>query len=146
MKLVNDIKSKAAAIKNTFDDNVKNGGSNLYEKYINDLPSTDKLYGKKLDEFLDKRKKKKENNKDIFSELMGIFDVFLGTAKPKVGGSDKFQNKQIIKQHAIDSIKVTLESSKQIISDNVKKIFFSGEGICGANSLINIDSINLSRK
>jgi hypothetical protein len=143
MKLVNDIKSKAAAIKNTFDDNVKNGGSNLYEKYINDLPSTDKLYGKKLDEFLDKRKKKKENNKDIFSELMGIFDVFLGTARPRVGTSDNFQNKQIIQQHAIDSIKVTLESSKQIISDNVKKIFFSGDGICGANSLINIDSINL---
>ena len=38
---------------------------------------------------------------------------------------------------------MTLESSKQIIADNVKKIFFSGEGICGANSLINIDSINL---
>ena len=143
MKLVNDIKSKATAIKNTFDDNVKNGGNNLYEKYINDLPSTDKLYGKKLDEFLDKRKKKKENNKDIFSELIGIFDIFLGTARQRVGSEDKFQNKQIIKQHAIDSVRVTLESSKQIIADNVKKIFFSGEGICGANSLINIDSINL---
>lgn len=143
MKLVNDIKSKATAIKNTFDDNVKNGGNNLYEKYINDLPSTDKLYGKKLDEFLDKRKKKKENNKDIFSELIGIFDIFLGTARQRVGSEDKFQNKQIIKQHAIDSVRVTLESSKQIIADNVKKIFFSGEGICGANSLINIDLINL---
>lgn len=143
MKLVNDIKSKATAIKNTFDDNVKNGGNNLYEKYINDLPSTDKLYGKKLDEFLDKRKKKKENNKDIFSELIGIFDIFLGTSRQRVGSEDKFQNKQIIKQHAIDSVRVTLESSKQIIADNVKKIFFSGEGICGANSLINIDSINL---
>jgi hypothetical protein len=137
----NKIKSKIEAIKKINDD-PKQSADNVFDKYVKDLTPTDKLLGKKLDGFSDKRKKKKENKKDIFSELIEIVDSFL-TSDKNVTTTDKFQSRQRLKQHASDSIQVTLESSKDIISNNVKKIFFSGDGICGANSTISTDSITI---
>jgi hypothetical protein len=141
MRKVREIKSKVGAIRNTLDDR-KKVVDDVFDRYLEDLPSTDKLFGKKLDEFKNKKLKKRENKKDIFSELLGIVETFVGTDK-KIKSSDKFLIKQLIKQHTIDSIEATEKQSKQIIQDNVKKIFFSGDGICGANSKISIDSIRL---
>lgn len=141
----NKIKSKVEAIKKINDD-PKVAFDNVYDKYLKDLPSTDELFGKKLDDFLDKRKKKKENNKDIFSELIDIVDGFISTNSTQSIDSDKFITKQKVKQYAMDSAKVTTESLKDIVSTNTKKIFFSDEGICGGNSLISIDSINIKPK
>lgn len=144
MRKVQEIKSKLGAIRNTLEDSKLNV-DDVYDTYLQDLPSTDKLFGKKPDQFLSKKLKKRENNKDIFSELLSIVETFVGTDK-KIKLEDKFQIKQIIKQYILESIQETQKESKQIIQDSVKKTFFSGEGICGGNSKIPIDSIKLSPK
>jgi hypothetical protein len=141
MRKVNEIKSKLGAIRNTLEDDKLNV-NDVFDTYLKDLPSTDKLLGKKPDQFLNKKLKKRENKKDIFSELIGIVETFVGTDK-NIKSDDKYQIKQIIKQHTIESIEVTQRESKQIIQDNVKKIFFAGDGICGANSILSVNEIKL---
>jgi len=48
----------------------------LADKFLKDLPSTDKLFGNKLSDFAAKRKKKKENKKDVFSEMIDMVEGF----------------------------------------------------------------------
>jgi hypothetical protein len=143
----NKLKSKIEAIKKINDD-PKALSDSIYDKYLKDLPSTDKLFGKKLDDFLEKRKKKNENNKDIFGELMEIVDSILNSNSK----TDKNKNKNVptklfskkrLKFHAERASEKTLEQSKEIILNNVKKVFFAsdGESICGTNQTITIDSL-----
>lgn len=140
----NKLKSKIEAIKK-INDEPSSGADSLFNKYLKDLPSTDKLYGKKIDDFLEKRKSKIDNNKDIFGELMEVAEGFLGFDK-KVSSTDKLVSLGKLKQHAQDSAKKTLRSSKEIVLDSVKKVFFSGDGICGTNRSITGDTINLQPK
>jgi hypothetical protein len=146
-KKIAEIKSKLEAIKK-INDNPNLAVDDIYDKYLKDLPSTDQLFGKKLDDFLEKRRKKRDNNKDIFAQIIDIADSFLETHR-NVEGSDKFMSKQRLKIHAIDSLRITLKSSKSIISTNVKNIFFAGDGICGTNksiSGITMDSVTILPK
>lgn len=146
----NEIKSKIEAFKVINDANISS--DNIYDLFKNDLPSTDQLFGKKLDAFLDKRKRKVDNNKDIFGEMIDISDSFLGMEKKDkrnksfVSSSDKVANKSKIKRYATESADATVATYKTVILNNVKKVLFAGDGICGGNSLINLDSINLSPK
>jgi hypothetical protein len=144
MRKVKEIKSKLGAIRNTLEDSKLNV-ADVYDTYLDDLPSTNSLFGKTLDQFKNKKLKKRENKKDIFSELLEIVETFVGTDK-NVKLDDKFQLKQIIKQHISESIKATVKESKSIIQDSVKNTFFAGEGICGGNSKLPLDKINLSPK
>jgi hypothetical protein len=141
----NKLKSKLEAIKKINDD-PQGSVDSIYDRYLNDLPTTDQLFGKKLDDFLEKRKKKKENNKDIFSELIDIAESFISKNNPeKERGltTNKLPEKSKLKQHSVDSAKVTIESSKQIILDNVKKIFFASDGICGTDKTLNTYQLKL---
>jgi len=138
------LKSRLEIIKKINDD-PKKTVDDLYDLYLNDLSSTDKLFGKKFGDFLDKRRKKRENNKDIFSEIIDIAESFLGVNKT-VGDTSKLFSKNRLRKHAQDSVKISLRSSKQIILDSVKSIFFAGDGICGANKTIQFDSVTLSPK
>lgn len=141
----NQLKSKLELIKKINDD-PKRISNDLYDLYLNDnITSADKFLGKKIDEFLDKRNKKKDNKKDIFSDLVDIADSFVGFnySEPT---TDRIFSKNKIKKYTLDSISRTLNVSKQIVLDNTKKIFFAGDGICGAQSTINFDSISLSPK
>jgi hypothetical protein len=138
------IKSKLEAIKKINDD-PKKGVDDLYDLYLKDLPSTDELFGKKLGGFLEKRKKKKDNKKDIFSEIIDTCESFLNVNK-SVQGSDKLFSKNRIKKHANDSAKLTSESLKSIVLENIKKAFFIGDGICGTNKTIPSDLITIKPK
>lgn len=140
----NKLKSRIEAIKK-INDEPSSAVDNLFNKYLKDLPSTDTLYGKKIDDFLEKRRSKIENNKDIFGELMEIAEGFLGFDK-KVSSTDKLVSFGRLKQHAQDSANVTLRSSKEIVLDSVKKVFFSGDGICGTDRSITGDTINIQPK
>ena len=140
----NKLKSKIEAIKKINDD-PQGTVDSLYDSYLSDLPSTDQLFGKKLDDFLEKRRKKKENNKDIFAELVDITEGFLGLNK-KVAPNDKLFSKGRLKQHAISATKKTLESSKDVVLSSVKKVFFAADGICGTDTTIGVDSIKLKPK
>lgn len=138
----NQLKSKIEIIKK-INDNPKQASDDLYDLYLKDLPSTDQLFGKKFGDLLDKRSKKKENNKNIFADIIEIADGFLGSNKGK-GDNDKNYSSSKIKKHATDSIKKTLSSTKQIFLDNVQKTFFSGDGICGTNKAITIDTVTIA--
>lgn len=125
------LKSKLEIIKKINDD-PNSLVDNISDKYLKDLPSTDQLFGKKLDDFLSKAKRKKENKKDIFGELLEIAEGFLSSGK-KVEPSDKLFSKGKLKQHALTSSRKTLDSGKEIVLTSVKKAFFAGNGICGSN-------------
>jgi hypothetical protein len=127
----NKLKSRLEVIKKVNDD-PNSLVDSLSDKFLKDLPSTDQLFGKKLDDFLSKAKRKKENKKDIFGELLEIAEGFLSSGK-KVETSDKLFSKGKLKQHALTSSRLTLDTSKEIITTSVKKVFFAGGGICGTN-------------
>jgi hypothetical protein len=134
------LQSKLEVIKKINDD-PNSLMDSLSDKLLKDLPSTDQLFGKKLDDFLNKAKRKRENRKDIFGDLMEIAEGFLSSGK-KVESSDKLLAKGKLKQHALTAGKITLDSSREIVASSVKKAFFAGDGICGANltlSGINVD-------
>lgn len=137
----NKLKSKLEVIKKINDD-PKKTTDELYDLYLKDLPSTDQIFGKKFGDLLEKRKRKKENNNDIFSELIDVAESFFGTNKT-IGDSNKIFSKNRLRKFAQDSTKITLQSSKQIILDTTKSIFFVGEGICGADSTITDDIVNI---
>jgi hypothetical protein len=125
------LKSRLEVIKKINDD-PNSLVDSLSDKFLKDLPSTDQLFGKKLDDFLSKAKRKKENKKDIFGELLEIAEGFLSSGK-KVETSDRLFSKGKLKQHALTSSRLTLDTSKEIITTSVKKVFFAGGGICGTN-------------
>jgi hypothetical protein len=136
------IKSKIDAVKRIADDGEKSFKEKS-DKFLKDLPTTDALFGKKLSDFAAKRKKKNENNKDIFGELIDTVEGFLGTNN-KIEINEKSTNKQRLRQHANDSVHETLMSSKTIVMDSVKKVLFSGDGICGNNRTLSSEPIELS--
>ena len=126
----NKIKSKLEVIKK-FNDEAKPFDENSFDLLLKDLPSSD-FIGKKVGDLTNSLKKKKEESGNIFGDLVEIVDSFLATGQ-KVKSQNPLEVKSRIKQHANDSIDVTLQSSKQIVLDNVKKILFAGDGICGTN-------------
>ena len=126
----NKIKSKLEVIKK-FNDEAKPFDENSFDLLLKDLPSSD-FIGKKVGDLTNSLKKKKEESGNIFGDLVGIVDSFLASGQ-KVKSQNPLETKSRIKQHANDSIDVTLQSSKQIVLDNVKKILFAGDGICGTN-------------
>ena len=140
-KLKKEIKSKLEVIKKVNDD-PKKVTDDLYEAYLKDLPTTDQLFGKKFGDFLEKRKRKKENNQDLFSEMIDIFEKFLNKGNNN-RSTDKLFSKNRIRKHATDSIIISARSSKDIVLNRVKEVFFSSDGICGADSTIVLDSLTL---
>lgn len=140
----NKIKQKLEIIKKINDD-PKKITDDSYDLYLKDLPSTDKLFGKKFDDFLDKRKRKKDNNKDIFGEIIDIVENFLGTNK-KITDTEKLQSKTKLRRYAKESTKITVDNIKNIFLDESKKIFFAADGICGTNSTFKIDNLTISPK
>ena len=140
MRKDKDIKSKLQTLK-TITDNTKNFSENLSDNVIEDLPTTDKLFGKKLDEFIDKRKKKKQNKKDIFSKLNDLSETFI--SDKKTPRNEKYGAKKKLKKIAQESLKVTINSTKDILLSNITNIFFVGDGICGRDSTIKINDITL---
>jgi hypothetical protein len=87
----NKLKSKLEVIKKINDD-PKKTTDDLYDLYLKDLPSTDQLFGKKFGDLLEKRKRKKENNQDIFSELIDVAESFFGINKT-IGDTNKIFSK-----------------------------------------------------
>jgi len=136
------LQSKLEVIKKINDD-PNSLVDSLSDKLLKDLPSTEQLFGKKLDDFLNKAKRKKENKKDIFGDLIEIAEGFLSSGK-KVESSDKLLAKGRLKQHGLTASKKTLEASKEIVTSSVKKAFFAGDGICGAN--LTLSGINVEIK
>lgn len=135
-----EIISKVDIIKNSFNDE-KNIPKNIDENIIEDVASTEKLFGKKLDSFDNNKVKKKDNNKDIFSELIEVTQKFINKKNKNINKTDN-QN-DIVLKHSHDSMRVVLKLLPSIILENIKKSFFSGDGICGADANITLDKMSL---
>lgn len=143
----NKIKSKLEVIKK-FNDEAKPFDENSFDLLLKDLPSSSDFIGKKVGDLKNSLKKKKEESGNIFGDLVEIVDSFLATEQ-KVKSQNPLEKKSRIKQHANDAIDVTLQSSKTIVLDNVKKILFAGDGICGTNKNFTgtqFDSVRLKPK
>jgi hypothetical protein len=84
---------------------------------------------------LPKKKTKTKNKKNIFEEVVAVVNKFFEAGRT-VNDPDRFQSAQRLRQHVIDSIDVTRNSSKQILMDCVKNAFFANDGICGANQVM----------
>ena len=97
MRKVKEINSKLNAIRNSYGD-TKNTAEDIYDRYLQDVGDFGQTYGKKLDEFLDKRKKKRENKKDIFGELLSIVENFI-SVDDRYTTNDKYRIKQKIRRY-----------------------------------------------
>ena len=136
------VKSKIEAIKKINDD-PKIISDKVADKYLKDLPSTNELLGKKVDDFLLKRNSKKENRTNIYGQMIDLADSFT----KKNGESVNPQtSKQKIKSNGIKASNKVLEKSMNIIFDNVSKTFFAGNGICGTDTTFKKDVIYIKPK
>jgi hypothetical protein len=147
-KLKNGIKTKIETVKRISDttktdvEEARKKGSDRVDSFLKDLPSTDSLFGKKLSDYAANKKNNKEQKTDIFGDLLGIVEGFVGTNKV-VEINDAMANKQKLKQITMTSVHNTLQQSKPVIMDNVKKALFAGDGICGTNLKMPKDSVNI---
>jgi len=143
----NKLKSKIEAIKKINDDPSKNLADNIYDTYLKDLPTTEQLFGKKLDDFLEKRRNQIDNKSNIFGDIMEIADSILSgnssIDKNRKPIPEKLFSKKRLKFHAQTACDKTLTQSKEIILDSVKKHFFAADGICGTNQTISVDSLKI---
>jgi hypothetical protein len=156
------LQSKIESIKK-INDEPKEGLGSIVNAYKNNIPDPDEFPGSKLDDIKNNRKKQKKDNKnDIFTDLIEITEQFITTAKKTksdLGGSltslrpnkdgvdvnvDKNPVKSKIKRHAISAGKTTLGQAKEIVVKRLSEALFMGEGICGSESLFAVDSIALS--
>ena len=142
----NKIKSKISAIKKISDEK-KSWIDNTYDAYKDQLESTSGIVKKNITDFTSKIKGATQNKKDIFAEIIDIGESFLGSTKEDtVNPNTKPLVKSKILKYSKESARRTLQASKQIIVDETKKSFFSGEGICDPTKTIGTTSITLSPK
>jgi hypothetical protein len=147
---ISKLKAKIDVIQKTEEDSRKNLEKKINEMDFSGLPDFNKK-AKKSESLKGKKKKpksKKQNDKNIFEELISVFDKILeaGRRVEEVGVN---QSNQRLKQHVLDSIDITKNSAKQIVMDCVKEVFFASDGICGGNSVLSgseMDSVNISPK
>ena len=150
----NKVKSKIDAIKK-INDNPKLTTDKIADKILKDLPSTNEMLGKKVDDFIDKRRSKKENRTDIFGQMVNLADSFTNkngnTPSFNIGHNKTFTDnttfsQKKIQKNAIYAANQVLNKSDKIISDNVSKIFFAGDGICGTDTAFKDDTIFIKPK
>ena len=146
--LQNKIKSNIEAVKKINDQKkdkigeAKKMASDNFDNFLKDLPTTDKLFGKKLSDYANNKKNNKQQKNKIFEDLLDIVEGFVGV-NTVVESSDLLTNKQKLKNITLKSIDHTLKQSQNTISNNVKKTFFAGGGICGGNPLMPLDTVQL---
>jgi diacylglycerol kinase len=135
VKKINDLtKDRAGEAKKKANDN--------FDNFLKDLPTTDKLFGKKLSDYANNKKNNKQQNNRIFEDLLDIVGGIVGTNNV-VESSDALSNKQKLKNITLKSVDHTLKQSQSIISNNVKKSLFAGDGICGGNTLMPVNTVTL---
>jgi hypothetical protein len=117
------------------------------KKHAPNLPNLNS----KLEQFkskLSNKKKKKQNQRNIFEEVISVVNKFLEAGR-SVNDSSRFASTQRLRQHVLDSVDITKNSAKQILMDCVKSAFFANGGICGTDQYLTgaqMDSVNISPK
>jgi hypothetical protein len=118
-----------------------------FEAQREDLPDVGGFMQKRITDLTSKVKGKTKNKKDIFGELIKTTEGFLGTDKQDdVNLKKKPLLKSKLKKYAKDSAHITLQDSRNIVMDSIKRTLFGGGGICGGNSQFNVDTAVISPK
>ena len=128
-----------------------NGSSNdsTANVVLKDIPSAENSVGKTVASLSDKTQSKKENKKDIFSELVDVASKFMDTDKKASNSSNtsinssKNKSASKIEQYALTAVDKTLGSAKGIAVKNLSEALFMGEGICGTESLFTDGTVTL---
>jgi len=138
------LQSKIEAIKK-INDKPQESFDEVSDKYLKNVPDINSIVGKKIDALNNRINKKKQNTKDIFSDMLDIVDQFMGTEKNSKNNIKQSGNspKQKIKKHAITAMETTLKSAKEIAVKNISESLFMGEGICGTESVFSGDTMTL---
>ena len=146
--LKNKIKSNIESVKKINDQKkdkvgeAKKNASDKFDNFLKDLPTTDKLFGKKLSDYANNKKNNKQQKNKVFEDLLDIVEGFVGV-NSIVESSDSLANKQKLKNITLKSIDHTLKQSQNVITDNVKKSLFAGDGVCGGNPLMPSNTVTL---
>lgn len=145
--LRNQIKSKIEVIKKINDD-PKVTTDDLYDIYADGITKTDKLLQTKIDGLKSKIKKKKDNKTDIFGSVIDIASGFLSNKSNNLEVNDKLISGNKLKKYALESAKITVEDSKNIVMDSVKKVLFIDDetSICGVDTEMPQDTMSISPK
>jgi len=139
-----EFKSMVAGIKRIADD-PKGLGGNTYDSYKEDLSIKGNAVKKNINDFTSKAKGKTQNKKDIFGDIVDTVDGFLGTDNEDTINSNKkpyIQSKVL--RYAKQAAQKSLQITQQLITDEVKKGFFSGQGGCDSNSETRSQSFTMS--
>jgi hypothetical protein len=142
------IKSKIEVIKKINED-PKKTADDLFDLYLDDLPSSQDFLGKKLDNFKEKRSKKKDNNESIFDGILDIANSFLSDKESKVKvkeGKPKHINEGSakLKKMGLQAAKKTVPQIKKITLDSIKQTLFVGsDSICGVDSNLPYDTMTI---
>ena len=100
--LRNKIKSNIESVKKINDQTkdkvgeAKKKASDNFDNFLKDLPTTDKLFGKKLSDYSNNKKNNKQQKNKIFEDLLDIVEGFIGVNNV-VESSDLLTNKQKLK-------------------------------------------------
>jgi hypothetical protein len=138
--LKKEIRSKIEIIKK-INDEPNQFVTNVYDRYLDDIKSKNLFSGKDIDSI---KTTKKGVNNDIFSELLTIISGFISFDE---SSSNNTKSQEKIQKYAIESAETVIKKSKDIVLEKVKSNFFSGsESVCGIDTEISSDQINLSPK
>jgi len=155
------LQAKIESVKKIIDDSAKKI-EDVGDSFQKNIPDPNEILGEKLNSLFDKKKRKIDNKKDTFKELIEIVDQFITTNKKTVNDKlnnisfsnpnrrgininiDKNPSKSKIKRHAISAANLTLGQAKEIAINRLSEALFMGDGICGSKSVFDVDSIQLS--
>lgn len=113
--------------------------TNRFENKSNDLVNE---VGVKIENKI----RRKDNNNDIFSELLNIGNILFDSNKNKTNSLDKFNSNKII-NYALIAANKTISQSNNLFLEEVKnKLFFSSDSLCGTSKKILNDNIYISPK
>ena len=141
-KTQSKILSKIEAIKQ-IKSNPTQSVDSAYNLIKKDLPSQNGMIRRKIDDFSDKKKAKKTQVSNVLENLLKTVESFLGDNK---NSKDKPAVQKKLIRYAKDSASNTLKSGKQIVLDAVQNKLFAGEGVCGSNNSMPVDTMSISPK
>lgn len=109
----------------------------IADNIVKDLPSSKDIANKleSLKESRKNKKRKRQNKKDIFAELLDVINKILESGR-RPNDLDRFVSTQRLRRHAIDSADITVNQAKEIVMTAVKDVLFSNDGICGTNKFL----------
>lgn len=139
-------KSIVSSVKRINDD--PNGlKKNSFEGFKEDLGLDSNAKKRNINDFTSKIKGKSQGTKDIFTDILDTVEGVLGTEKEDLIESQKkpyIQSKLL--RYAKQAAQKAIDEGKQMVTDEVKKGYFEGQGGCNSNTQASSTSYSISPK